>query len=159
MTDDTFFIKIYSAGGVNCAVYAQFCPKRRFSRLRKVVLDLQSELYAKAVRRILVQDLDGYQVDISKKPSETVERCRILQPDVLLMEVTGYTPWMLSERLSIREEVKRHVPSVKIVFLIDDKAEVALVEEIKKTKQDKLIDTFLFTSVSESYLVAVMDSL
>lgn len=127
--------------------------------MRKVVLDLQSGLYAKAVRRILVQDLDGYQVDISKNPTETVERCRILQPDVLLMEVTGYTPWMLSERLSIREEVKRHVPSVKIVFLIDDKAEGALVEEIKKVKQDKLIDAFLFTSVSESYLVAVMDSL
>ena len=127
--------------------------------MRKVVLDLQSGLYAKAVRRILVQDLDGYQVDISKNPTETVERCRILQPDVLLMEVTGYTPWMLSERLSIREEVKRHVPFVKIVFLIDDKAEVALVEEIKKAKQEKLIDAFLFTSVSESYLVAVMDSL
>lgn len=127
--------------------------------MRKVVLDLQSGLYAKAVRRILVQDLDEYQVDISKNPTETVERCRILQPNVLLMEVTGYTPWMLSERLSIREEVKRHVPSVKIVFLIDDKAEGALVEEIKKAKQDKLIDAFLFTSVSESYLVAVMDSL
>ncbi len=127
--------------------------------MRKVVLDLQSGLYAKAVGRILVQDLDGYQVDISKNPTETVERCRILQPDVLLMEVTGYTPWMLSERLSIRDEVKRHVPSVKIVFLIDDKAEIALVEEIKKAKQEKLIDAFLFTSVSESYLVAVMDSL
>ena len=127
--------------------------------MRKVVLDLQSGLYAKAVRRILVQDLDGYQVDISKNPTETVERCRILQPDVLLMEVTGYTPWMLSERLSIRDEVKRHVPSVKIAFLIDDKAEAALVEEIKKAKQEKLIDAFLFTSVSESYLVAVMDSL
>ena len=127
--------------------------------MRKVVLDLQSGLYAKAVRRILVQDLDGYQVDISKNPTETVERCRILQPDVLLMEVTGYTPWMLSERLSIRDEVKRHVPSIKIVFLIDDKAEGALVEEIKKAKQEKLIDAFLFTSVSESYLVAVMDSL
>lgn len=127
--------------------------------MRKVVLDLQSGLYAKAVRRILVQDLDGYQVDISKNPTETVERCRILQPDVLLMEVTGYTPWMLSERLSIRDEVKRHVPSVKIVFLIDDKAEVALVEEIKKAKQDKLIDAFLFASVSESYLAAVVDSM
>lgn len=98
-------------------------------------------------------------MDISKNPTETVERCRILQPDVLLTEVTGYTPWMLSERLSIRDEVKRHVPSVKIVFLIDDKAEVALVEEIKKAKQEKLIDAFLFTSASESYLVAVMDSL
>lgn len=127
--------------------------------MKKVVLDLQSGLYAKAVRRILVQDLDGYQVDISKNPTETVERCRILQPDVLLMEVTGYTPWMLSERLSIRNEVKRHVPSIKIVFLIDDKAEGTLVEEIKKAKQEKLIDAFLFTSVSESYLVAVMDSL
>lgn len=127
--------------------------------MKKVVLDLQSGLYAKAVRRILVQDLDGYQVDISKNPTETVERCRILQPDVLLMEVTGYTPWMLSERLSIRNEVKKHVPSIKIVFLIDDKAEGTLVEEIKKAKQEKLIDAFLFTSVSESYLVAVMDSL
>ena len=98
-------------------------------------------------------------MDISKKPSDTVQRSRILQPDVLLMEVTGYTPWMLSERLSIREEVKRHVPSVKIVFLSDDKSERTLVEEIKKAKQEKLIDAFLFTSVSESYLVAVMDSL
>ena len=127
--------------------------------MKKVVLDLQSGLYAKAVRRILVQDLDEYQVDISKNPTETVERCRILQPNVLLLEVTGYTPWMLSERLSIREEVKRHVPSVKIVFLIDDKAERTLVGKIKKAKQEKLIDAFLFTSVSESYLVAVMDSL
>lgn len=128
--------------------------------MKKVVLDFQSGLYAKAIRRVLVQDLDGYQVDISNKPSETSERCRILQPDVLLvMEVTEYTPWRLSERMAIREQVLKQVPSAKIVLMVDEKTDEALVKEIKKVKQQGLIDAFLFTSIGENYLAAVVDSL
>ena len=44
--------------------------------MKKIVLDMQSRLYAKAIRRLLVQELDNYQVVISKSPSETTKQYR-----------------------------------------------------------------------------------
>lgn len=38
---------------------------------------MQSRLYAKAIRRLLVQELDNYQVVISKSPSETAKQCKL----------------------------------------------------------------------------------
>ena len=83
---------------------------------------MQSGLYAKAIRRILVQELEDYQVIISETPNKTVQCCRI-------------------------------------VILVDDIADKALANEVKKTKKDGLIDAFLFGSATDSYLAAMMDSL
>ena len=120
---------------------------------------MQSRLYAKAIRRILVQELDDYQVVISKQPDVTAEQCRIIRPDALLMEVTPYTPWKLTERLLIRDRVKKEEPDCKVILLVDDTAEPELADQVKTAKQDGLIDAFLFTSATESYLAAVVDSI
>ena len=82
---------------------------------------MQSVLYAKAIRRILAQDLDEYQVDIAKTPQETVERCKILHADVLIMEVTPFTPWQLLERMSLQAKVKKELPLCKYILLVDEK--------------------------------------
>lgn len=128
-------------------------------QLKEIVLDMQSQLYAKAIRRSLVQELEDYNIVISKTPRDTVGECRVLQPYALLMEVTGYSPWMLPERLAILEAVKREAKACKIVLIVDDAANRALAREITNAKRDGLIDAFLFASVTESYLAAVMDSL
>lgn len=127
--------------------------------MKKIVLDMQSRLYAKAIRRLLVQELDNYQVVISKSPNETTKQCKLLQPYALLMEVTGYTPWRLEERLSIRDVVKKDSADCKVILIVDDVSEPELAENVKNAKQSGLIDAFLFTSTTENYLVAVMDSL
>lgn len=127
--------------------------------MRNIVLDTQSGLFAKALQRILMQELDGCQVIISERPDLTVQRCKTFKPYALLMEATSYTPWALGERLSIRDEVVKHVPNCKVVILVDDTADKKLAEAVKQAKKDARIDTFLFDSTSESYLVAVMDSL
>ena len=127
--------------------------------MKKIVLDMQSRLYAKAIRRLLVQELDNYQVVISKSPNETTKQCKLLQPYALLMEVTGYTPWRLEERLSIRDMVKKDSADCKVILIVDDVSEPELDENVKNAKQSGLIDAFLFTSTTENYLVAVMDSL
>ena len=57
--------------------------------MKRIILDIQSGLYAKAIQRILMQELDEYQVIISESPGKTVERCRMFRPYALLMEVTG----------------------------------------------------------------------
>lgn len=120
---------------------------------------MQSGLYAKAIQRILVQELDDYQVIISESPDKTVQRCKMFDTYALLMETTGYTPWMLEERLAIRNEVKKNNPDCKIVLLVDDNADKVLANKVKKTKKDGLIDAFLFGSTTDSYLAAMMDSL
>ena len=129
------------------------------SIVKKIVLDLQSRLYAKAIRRLLVQELDNYQVVISKSPSETAKQCNLLHPYALLMEVTGYTPWRLEERLSIRDMVKKDSDDCKVILIVDDVSEPELAENLKNAKQSGLIDAFLFTSTTENYLDAEMDSL
>ena len=75
------------------------------------------------------------------------------------MEATGYTPWMLEERLAIRDKVKKIDPDCKIVILVDDQADSELAEKVKSAKRDGLIDAFLFGTVTEQYMAAVMDSL
>ena len=127
--------------------------------MRTVVLDMQSGLYALAVRRALVQELTEYQVVISPKAEETAAQCRLLQPHALLMEVTGYTPWKLSERLKIRDSVRRDVPECRIVLMVDEIADRKLAEEVKRAKQEGLVDAFFYASATESYLAAVLDSL
>ena len=61
--------------------------------MRKILLDMQSGLFAKAIQRTLSQELDDYQVIISEHPDKTVQRCKTFKPYALLMEATGYTPW------------------------------------------------------------------
>ncbi len=127
--------------------------------MRNIVLDMQSGLYAQAVKRILMQELDDYQVIVSPRPEDTAEQCRMLRPYALLMEVTGYTPWKPDERLAIVEQVAKTCPDCRTLFIADDAAGPEVLGPVKQAKREGTIDAFLFTSVTESYLVAVIDSL
>ena len=75
------------------------------------------------------------------------------------MEVTGYSPWMLNERLSLSSKIKKENPECKILFMTDGDADKKLVDQIVKAKQDGYADAILFTSVSERFLAAVIKSL
>ena len=126
--------------------------------MRTIVLDMQSALYAKALRRSLTQELEDCNVVISGSPRDTVSECRAVKPYALLMEVTEYSPWTITERLALRDSVKSGVPECRIVFIVDE-SNRALAAQVTRAKQDGLIDAFLFSSASESYLAAVLDSL
>ena len=75
------------------------------------------------------------------------------------MEVTGYTPWKLEERLKIRDEAKQQSPHCKIVLIVDENAEKELARRVIQAKKDGLIDNFIYGSVSAAYLLAVIDTL
>ena len=60
--------------------------------MKRIVLDMQSTLYARQMERALLQELDNWQVVIAEEPSLTADICKTHMPSVLLMEVTCYTP-------------------------------------------------------------------
>ena len=127
--------------------------------MRRIVVDMQNFLFADAIAQTLQSTDSDFDVRRSESPDKTAELCSLCQPYALLMEVTGYTPWRLEERLRIRDEVKQKSPHCKIVLIVDEKAEKILAQRVLQAKKDGLIDNFIYGSVSAACLSAVIDTL
>ena len=121
-------------------------------------MDMQNYLFADAVAQTLKNADSDFDVHGAEPPGKTVELCRLYEPYALLMEVTGYTPWTLEERLRIRDEVRRQNPHCKIVLVVDENTDKRLADQVRQTKKDGLIDNFIYGSVSAAYLSAVIDT-
>lgn len=127
--------------------------------MRRVVIDMQNYLFADAIALALKNADSDFDVSRSENPENTVDLCRVFVPYALLMEVTGFPPWRLEDRMRIRNQVKRQTPHCKIVLIVDENAEKPLAQRVLQTKKDGLIDNFIFSSVSAEYLTAVVDTL
>ena len=127
--------------------------------MRRVVIDMQNYLFADAIALALKNADSDFYVCRSENPENTVDLCCLSVPYALLMEVTGYSPWRLEERMIIRNEVKHLTPHCKIVLIVDENAERPLTRRVLQAKKDGLIDNFIFGSVSAEYLTAVVDTL
>ena len=127
--------------------------------MRRIVINMQNALFCNAISETLRRsgnELDTYTVD---SPDKVVDECKWITPYALLMEVTGYTPWMLHERMKIRDAVKAKHPECKIVLIVDENAEKEVAKQVKQAKKDGLIDQFIYGSISASYLADIVDSL
>ena len=127
--------------------------------MRRIVINMQNVLFCNAIADTLRRsgyELEPYTVDA---PERVVDDCKWIVPYALLMEVTGYTPWKLVERLKIRDAVKEMYPDCKIVLIVDENAEKAVAKQVKQAKKDGLIDQFIYGSISASYLADIVDSL
>ena len=127
--------------------------------MRKVVVDMQNALFADAISTALKNFNSDFNVYQSEKPDKTAELCFYVQADILIMEVTAYTPWKLEGRMEIRNEVKAQSPDCKIVLEVDENTEKKLADKVRQAKKDGLIDSFIYGSVSSTYLSAVIDAL
>ena len=127
--------------------------------MRRTAINMQNALFCNAIADTLRRsgnELEPYTID---SPDKVVGDCKWIAPYALLMEVTGYTPWKLGERLKIRDAVKEMYPDCKIVLIVDENAEKAVAKQVKQAKKDGLIDQFIYGSISASYLADIVDSL
>ena len=127
--------------------------------MRRIVINMQNALFCNAIADTLRSsgnELEPYTIDATEK---VVDECKWIAPYALLMEVTGYAPWLLDERMKIRDAVKAKDPHCKIVFIVDENAEREVAKQVKQAKKDGLIDQFIYGSISASYLADIVDSL
>lgn len=127
--------------------------------MRRVVVDMQNALFADAISSALKNFDSDFSVYQSEAPKRTTEMCFDIQANVLIMEVTAYTPWKLEERMKIRDEVKAQLPNCKIVLVVDENTEKKLADKVRQAKKNGLVDNFIYGSVSSTYLSAVIDAL
>ena len=127
--------------------------------MRRIVINMQNALFGHAIADTLRRsgnELMPYTID---SPDKVVDECKWITPYALLMEVTGYDPWKLEERMKLRDMVKGLHPDCKIVLIVDENAEKAVARNVKQAKKDGLIDQFIYGSISATYLADIVDSL
>lgn len=127
--------------------------------MRRIVLDMQSNLFAEAVSRSLTEREPDFLVRCAESPGQAVILCRSSLAYALILEVTRQPPRTLEERLALGREVQRQTPACKIVLLVDEVADPALAAAVTQAKKDLRIDGFVYASVSPTYLAAVLDTL
>lgn len=127
--------------------------------LRRVVIDMQNTLFADAVAEALRRFDSDFEPIMSESPEKILFMCDSVLANVLIMEVTAYTPWKLEERMKIRDKLKKTNPDCKIVLVVDENTEKKLADQVRQVKKDGLIDNFIYGSVSSTYLSAVIDTL
>lgn len=121
--------------------------------MKKIVVDMQNYLFADSVAAAFKNS--DYDIDVvrAESPMNTVELCRLYKPFVLIMEVTGYTPWLLCERLKLRDKVKAVCPECKIALIVDSNSEKQAARDIRDAKKNGLIDQFFYGSMTAEYLM------
>lgn len=126
--------------------------------MQKVLINMRNSLLCRAIEEALKNNGSFGTVTV-KKPAEVIANCLAFTPDILLMGVTGYSPWKLSERLAIRDEVKKTEPNCKVVLIVDENSEKELAEQVKQAKKDGAIDLFIYGSTSATFLAALLETL
>lgn len=121
--------------------------------MQKIVVDMQNYLFADSVAAAFKNS--DYDIDVvrAESPMNTVELCRLYKPFVLIMEVTGYPPWLLCERLKLRDKVKTVCPECKIALIVDSNSEKQAARDIRDAKKNGLIDQFFYGSMTAEYLM------
>lgn len=127
--------------------------------MRRVVIDMQNTLFADAVAEALRRFDSDFEPIMSESPEKILFLCDSVLANVLIMEVTAYTPWKLEERMKIRDKLEKTNPDCKIVLVVDENTEKKLADQVRQVKKDGLIDNFIYGSVSSTYLSAVIDTL
>ncbi len=129
--------------------------------MRRIVLDIQGEMFAEAIKNALCNSNFDFVIFISAKPEETVSMCRTCHANVLVMEVARKEIWNLSERLKILSELQGNETerNCKTLLLVDEIADEMLAADVRQAVKDQLADNFIYASVSPTYLAGVIDAL
>ena len=121
--------------------------------MQKIVVDIQNFLFADSIAAAFRNSVYDIDVVRAETPNDTVELCQMYKPFVLVMEVTGYTPWLLCDRLRLRDEVKSVCPDCKIALLVDSNTEKQAAKDIRDAKKNGIIDQFFYGSMTAEYLI------
>ena len=120
--------------------------------MKKVLVSIKNELLSTAVIRTL-KDCGEF------LPCPMTSEISTNDADILLMEISYLPGATMEGRLKEIQQLRKNESECKIVAFCDDTAAPDLAYKVTQLKKDHLIDGFLYTSVTASYLMSTLASL
>ena len=128
--------------------------------MRNIVVSMQNTLLSESIARSLAETGDFRVEQVPPgKTGDAFSLCQAVQADILLMEVSRLPAYTLENRLKLIERVRGATPGCKLVLLCDENSDAELARRVVLARQDRLIDAFLYASVTPAYLTAALDAL
>lgn len=125
--------------------------------MKTILISVHNSLMEEAIIRMLSrsEDLQGRPVS----PGGSVEReCEAISADIVLMEATYDAGATLDDCLDVARAVRTRWPGCKVVVLCDENSAPEVARKVAMAKKAGAIDDFVYSSVSESYLTALLDA-
>lgn len=128
--------------------------------MKNIVVSMRNTLLSEAIAQALTQTRE-FRVEqiLPDRTGDTLSLCAAVRADVLLMEVNRLAAYTLESRMRLIDIVRREVPKCRFALLCDENSDPELARQVVCARQDRLIDAFLYASVTPAYLAAAMDAL
>ena len=128
--------------------------------MKKVLVSIKNELLSTEVIRVLKDCGEFLPCPMTSEVSiNTSGKPEAMDADILLMEISYLPGATMEGRLKEIKQFRKNEPECKIVVFCDDTASPELAHKVTQLKKDRLIDGFLYTSVTASYLMSMLASL
>lgn len=119
--------------------------------MKTVTTGICNGLMAESIRHILEESGD-FRVLPLKEVEASVA-------DIVLLEVACNPGFNMDERMSAVKSIRSRNPDARILLICDENSTPELARKVALAKKDGLIDDFIYSSVSESYLTAMLESI
>ena len=128
--------------------------------MKKVLVSIKNGLLSEAIIRALKNcgEFVPYPITPGFQANDA-DCCETADADIWLMEVSYHPGTTMGTRLEEIRQVRRCNPECKVAVLCDDNAAPDLAHKVMQMKKDHMIDTFLYTSVTENYLMSTLATL
>lgn len=114
--------------------------------MKTVLIGICNSLMAASIRQILRGNPDFALMDAVEDGV----------PDIALLEVAFNPEFTVDDQLDRVRLMRSKNPQCRILLICDENSTPELARNVAKAKKDGLIDDFLYSSVSESYLTAML---
>ncbi len=126
--------------------------------MKKIIVSIPNALLAGGVVMYLKKNPD-FKVYREDNPSGIESLCVASKADVLLAEVLDRHPHTLDEWNIRLNKIKKKLPDCKVVYVVDENSSPKLADQVALARSNRLIDAFIYGTVSGEYVTALVGSL
>jgi len=127
--------------------------------LKRIMLNIHNCLMAVSIANALNQSGDFLVTSVPSGHGGVAEACKQMSSDILLMESAYDIGTTLNDCLREAELLRDLCPQCKVIMLCDENSVPEIARQVMQAKKDGQIDDFVYSSVSESYLTALLSAI
>ena len=124
--------------------------------MKRIVLSICNSLMALSISHSLKKTGDFQVSSLRSGCGEIAKECAEVSADILLMEAAFNVGATLADCLKEVRHLRETCPKCKVILLCDENSAPEVARKVVQAKKDGLIDDFVYSSVSESYLTAML---
>ena len=124
--------------------------------MKRIVLSICNSLMALSISHSLKKTGDFQISSLRSGCGEIAKECAACSADILLMEAAFNVGGTLVDCLKEVRYLRETCPECKVILLCDENSAPEVARKVVQAKKDGLIDDFIYSSVSESYLTAML---